>query len=383
MRRPSRSRALAAASALLAASAAPAEPPPPPPYTTPGPTIGIKLTLPPNALEHLGPSGLDPKDPAFAVKLKALASPASASLRGRVAPRTTQPAAVKLPAAAGLAAKVGAPVSATLQRAQTENGAPLGWGTAVKASPGAYYLLFETPQKVSVPPGPAFGGASMTFDWGCSASVPYYAVVASADDPNLWPGLSKVAPANGKWSYWVKFGVGTLPIGRKRTAPTHVSFGSANAASFPLDYQADVATYFVTALVTHAPELVAPGAGFDANHAKLANPGAARVGAGNWQVQTQGDDLLGVGVALAPGAKVTATAIKSALSAVSPQDLTPDNSWRGATVTAPPAGSDLRTGVRWHFSGIDTLDYVLEWTIEAPLGQRPLLTMPKPGDCSS
>jgi hypothetical protein len=50
-------------------------------------------------------------------------------------------------------------------------------------------------------------------------------------------------------------------------------------------------------------------------------------------------------------------------------------------VTTPPAGNDLRTAVHWHYSGIDSLDYTVEWTLSGPLGQRPLLTMAKYGSC--
>jgi hypothetical protein len=88
-------------------------------------------------------------------------------------------------------------------------------------------------------------------------------------------------------------------------------------------------------------------------------------------------------VQLAPGWKVTSTTIKSAVSATAPQDLSPDNTWRGASVTTTPQGSDLRSAVHWHYSGIDSLDYTMEWQLSGPAGQRPLLTMAKNGSCDN
>ena len=107
------------------------------------------------------------------------------------------------------------------------------------------------------------------------------------------------------------------------------------------------------------------------------------MGAGNWLTQTTGEDLVGVGGQLGQGWKVTSTTIKSAVSAAAPTDLSPDNTWRGATVTTAPQGTDLRTAIHWHYSGIDSLDYTVEWQLTGPLGQRPLTTVTKYGSCDN
>ena len=79
----------------------------------------------------------------------------------------------------------------------------------------------------------------------------------------------------------------------------------------------------------------------------------------------------------------TSTVIKSALSATRPQDLAPDDAGRGARVTQTPPPGTLRTGVTWHYSGIDSLDYTIEWTLTGPAGQRPIMTMTKHDSCDS
>jgi hypothetical protein len=78
---------------------------------------------------------------------------------------------------------------------------------------------------------------------------------------------------------------------------------------------------------------------------------------------------------------VKSAVIKAASSAAAPLETAPENIWRGATVTLQPQGGTLRTGVHWHYGGIDTLDYTIEWTLVGPLGQRPLLTMAKFNSC--
>ena len=230
--------------------------------------------------------------------------------------------------------------------------------------------------------------ASTSLNYGCSAKFIVISRAAAADDPNFTYGLQKLSPSNGSYPYYVDVEFSTLPIGQPRKTQMTFSFENVVTAPYQVTLQPDMGTATISVTIDHVPEVTGIGVVYpwgstnlsNAN-AKLGSPSTQRVGAGNWQTQTSGDDLLGVGVGLGQGWKVVSTAVKSAMSATSPLDLSPDNTWRGATVTTPPSGSDLRTAVHFHYSGIDSLDYTLEWTLSGPMGQRPILTLAKYGDC--
>ena len=94
--------------------------------------------------------------------------------------------------------------------------------------------------------------------------------------------------------------------------------------------------------------------------------------------------MVGVGVNLGSGWSVTSTKIIAAHSVLdAPNDSTPDDSYRGASVTQPPSSGRLQTGVHWHYGVAESLSYTIEWQLQGPSGQRPLLTMPLGGPCDS
>ena len=81
---------------------------------------------------------------------------------------------------------------------------------------------------------------------------------------------------------------------------------------------------------------------------------------------------------------MTSTKIFAAHSVLdAPNDNTPDNSYRGATVTQLPQSNRLQTTVHWHYGPAESLSYTIEWQLQGPGGQRPLMTMPLGGHCDS
>ncbi|PZR63428.1 MAG: hypothetical protein DLM53_01190 [Candidatus Eremiobacter antarcticus] len=191
------------------------------------------------------------------------------------------------------------------------------------------------------------------------------------------PVLKAVPPA--AYVYAI---VGTLPVGHQQPAQVSLSWGNVNTAAFSvvLDPDTGSATMDLTILATPAVSTNTYGIG--ASNATLEYPTTTRVGSGDWSHQTSGDDLIGVSVALEPGWTVTSAKITSANSTTTPTDYSPDNTWRGASVTTAPT-SDMRTAVHWHYSGIDSLAYTLEWNLTGPVGQRPISTLAKSGSCDT
>jgi hypothetical protein len=255
--------------------------------------------------------------------------------------------------------------------------------------PGRYFFLVETKTKIAVKGGPSFSVGNIALNYGCSAQLGInFTTAAAGDDPNFsGEGVPSRPPANGSYYYWASVDFSEMPIGQPRQTQATLTFENV-AAPVSLLLQPTQGTATLSVTIDHSPKLTGTGlvypwgpTGLTASNAQLGSSGQARVGGGNWETQTQGDDLVGIGVGLGQGWQVVSTKISSAVSAISPQDLSPDNTWRGAGVTTPPAGNDLRTAVHWHYSGIDSLDYTVEWTLSGPLGQRPLLTMAKYGSC--
>jgi hypothetical protein len=265
--------------------------------------------------------------------------------------------------------------------------------------PGGYFVRVTTGgQAVDGLPLNTQILASAAIAVGCTPAYPGGSfhpgdsvVAFDARSPGVTEALNLPAGDGSQPAYYVNVPILTLPIGKPREGQLAVSF--ANVTGYPsyVTFIPETLTVTVDATVDHSPALtgagsVAPwgGTGIGPGNASLGNPGVPRVGGGtDYSVQTQGDDLVGAGLSLGPGWKVTSTAIKSAFSAVAPDVLAPDNTWRGASVKQAPEGADLRTITHWHYSGIDSLDYTIEWTLQGPAGQRPLMTMQKIGDCDS
>jgi hypothetical protein len=378
--------------------------------TTPGPAAALALpagaAVSPEAAERLRKAGLDPKDPNLGAKLRSLAAGASAgyarthvmsstaassggagSAKRSIAPKGASGGASSAPFS-------GLPVPGTIVAAYEALGAPLFGNRPISAQssknfPGLYHFLVRTNKKIAVKSGPTFSDASASLSYGCSAALdPIHAMAAAADDPNFQMGLPSVPPSGGSYSYYVTVQFPSLPVGQARSAQLTLSFENVATAPYGVTLLPDMGTATVSVTIDQVPQVTGVGSvspwgstNLSNANAKLASSSTPRVGAGNWQTQTSGDDLVGVSVGLGPGWTVTSTAVKSAMSGTSPQDLSPDNAWRGAAVTMPPSGSDLRTAVHWHYSGIDSLTYTVEWHLAGPMGQRPLLTMAKYGSC--
>ena len=181
---------------------------------------------------------------------------------------------------------------------------------------------------------------------------------------------------------YVNVAIPTLPVGHRQSAQVSLSLGTVTTAPFTVVLDPDAGSATLDITITSNPAVATNNYGVGGSNATLDYPGTARVGAGDWSKQTSGDDLIGSGIVLEPGWKVTSAAIISANSTAAPNDFSPDNTWRGASVTTPPT-SDMRTIVHWHYSGIDSLTYTLEWTLTGPMGQRPISTMAKIGSCDT
>jgi hypothetical protein len=362
-----------------------------------------QLAISPEATERLRKAGLDAKDPNLGAKLRSLAGPASSAYaRSHVLSFTARshtavrPQRFSRAAAASVAGspspgpKITIPGHGTIAKSYdinaSPNASPLPLGANPKFSSGNYLFLVMTDQKIADP-----SNVSTAVSFGCSANPGVYVATDgwAADDPMI-PGLQKLSFSNGSYPYYVSVNINWLWIGQPRPAQMTLSFPNVVTAPYQVTLQPDTETATISVTVDHVPQVTGVGTfgawgstNISNANAKLGAPGTARVGtgAGNWQTQTTGDDLIGVGVALGPGWKVVSAVVKSAMSVAAPQDLTPENPWRGAAVTLPPSASDLRTAVHWHYDGIDSLDYTLEWTLSGPMGQRPLLTMAKNGSC--
>jgi hypothetical protein len=292
------------------------------------------------------------------------------------------------------------PVPGSIVGIYDDQGTALGSNPTLSSShgthyPGQYTFLVRTSQKVAVKGGPMFSSGNASLTLPCSPwGMMLFVRAAAADDPNFLPGLGgvpSVPSGNGSYNYYVTLDfMGSYPLGQTRAGQLSLSFENVATAALPVTMLPDTATATIDVTIDHKPSFNGAGnlypwgsTNLTAGNASLGSSGVARVGAGNWETQTAGDDLVGMGVQLGAGWKVTSTTIKSAVSAASPQDLSPDNAWRGASVTTSPQGTDLRTAVHWHYSGIDSIDYTVEWQLTGPLGERPLTTMAKYGACDN
>jgi hypothetical protein len=383
--------ALAAASAGLLS--APSRAASPVATATPAP-------VPPAVLERLKSAGLDARAPDFTSRLKALAaqtgpayvrshvlSTAPVAVRKASPPR---PSPLTASAAAGAARRLNKALPLTLTKGSIAfqiwdvNHTPSDLSSTPLASPVPWAFLVFVEQKVEIS-----GSGSMTLSLGCAGlrSSAHALVVEAFGDffkgtPWYFPSLGDAYP------YWV------LPddfppfaIGKKRSGTISITFDGVNASA-PASFLPTEATVTIDVTIDHTPALGGVGTvspwgstGLASKNALLQNPATPRVGNGDWTSSLKGNDLVGDGVQVTPGWTITSTTIKSALSAAAPQDTSPENSWRGAKVTLPPQAGTLRTGVAWHYSGVDTLDYTVEWTLTGPLGVRPLLTMAKHDAC--
>lgn len=237
---------------------------------------------------------------------------------------------------------------------------------------------------VAPDPFHTFTLGSIQYSLGCVPKAPPYSLEYAFRGDNGaenidWhlPLLKDLPP----YAY-VNVAMGTLPVGHQQPAQVSLSWGNVSTSSFNVVLDPDAGSATMDITITSTPAVATNSYRVGASNAALEYPGTVRVGAGDWSKQTSGDDLIGSGITLEPGWKVTGGSIISANSTTSPTDFSPDNTWRGALVTTPPT-SDMRTIVHWHYSGIDSLTYTLEWTLTGPMGQRPISTMAKIGSCDT
>lgn len=116
------------------------------------------------------------------------------------------------------------------------------------------------------------------------------------------------------------------------------------------------------------------GLGMTAANIQYRVAGLSRVNAGT--LPFSGQDVIGKGIALGPGITATAKIVASHSIADIGDDSTPDNAYRGATVTIAPAAGRLETVVAWHVEPQESLQYAIQWTFTGRQGQRPVLSMP-------
>jgi hypothetical protein len=301
------------------------------------------------------------------------------------------------------------PVQGHLQNVYADGGALLGDPPQLAVAklagnwPGLYYyeLLTAAPIQTVGSDEMTVGTAHMNF--GCQppdanaefldGTVANPAVyLFGADNPRAQAhGLHMYRNGQGSYVYYIELWIPALSVGHTRPGSVSFSFLNVDTSSSNVQLVPDQLTVTVDATVDQSPAFAGAGSvdpwgpsGIGPGNATLASPGVERVGDGaSYATQTQGDDILGAGLRLGAGWSVTSAKIKSAWSATAPSDLAPDSTWRGAILKQGPQGSDLRTLVHWHYSGIDSLAYTVEWTLTGPAGQRPLMSMATAGSCGN
>jgi hypothetical protein len=365
------------------------------------PALEKTALLPPaDVVAHLKSAGLDAKDPALGAKLKALAQQhGTAYVRNHVV--SSSPVVSKQPSRAFIRAQGPTQVrmAAPEARLASVNGQFVGLAEFL----GSVHTLKDAPPQPGqwiaaiisanlLLPANSVSPATFSVSFDCGGLNPRWsgrAFSTSYSAIQEWPQVYQPQLIGPPYKYVATSDSGPeLPIGRIRTGNMTIQFDAVSVSASPR-FAPGQASVTIDATVDHTPVLTGIGSvspwgstGLGATNATLQNAGTPRVGTGDWSVNTQGTDTVG-DVQLGPGWTVTSTVIKSAVSATTPQNLVPDNTWRGAKVTQTPPPGTLRTGVAWHYSGVDSLDYTIEWTLSGPLGQRPLMTMVKHDSCDS
>lgn len=199
--------------------------------------------------------------------------------------------------------------------------------------------------------------------------------------------LKVMPPVAGREYFYIEVKHGGLDLGaspRNLTVSVKTDFSLPASISITAHAQPVLAT--ITLTIDAAPPFVTSNSfGIGKSNGLFGNPGATRLDPGtNPSASTAGDDKIGVGVNLGPGWSVTSTKVVAAHSVLdAPNDATPDNSYRGAAVTQSPSSGRLETTVHWHYGAAESLSYTIEWQLQGPGGQRPILTMPLGGPCDS
>jgi hypothetical protein len=253
-------------------------------------------------------------------------------------------------------------------------------------------VSYPTDAFFGYPQDPDFAG-TVTFSGACGIN---------ATNQNTWLiGGNGVGYANGPYSMnltakpdsggtsymYVEvrapgFALGAQP--RNMTITIRVASSTATSTTIPMVALPADATVDLT--IDSAPPFVTANSfGIGSGNGVFASPGNTRLDPGtNPTASTSGDDMVGVGVNLGAGWTVASAKIVAAHSVLdAPNDSTPDDAYRGASVTQAPSAGRLQTGVHWHYGVAESLSYTIEWKLEGPTGQRPLMTMPLTGSCDS
>lgn len=245
---------------------------------------------------------------------------------------------------------------------------------------GAYFALFSSPNDVPNPPK-----ATLTYG-PCGLPATATGMIVTGDSPNQGATAPQTKKhANGIWYYYVEIprvGVG----GSQQKVTVNADMGPVGSGSFTMTVLPWQATAKITLTIDASPPFLTSNPyGLAAKNGLFGSPGVARLDPGtNPTASTSGDDVVGLGVNLGTGWTVTSATITSAHSVLdAPNDSTPDNAYRGATITKQPSAGRLETGVHWHYGASESLSYTVEWGLAGPWGQRPLSTMPLSGSCDS
>jgi hypothetical protein len=121
--------------------------------------------------------------------------------------------------------------------------------------------------------------------------------------------------------------------------------------------------------------------GFTAANTSFGQPTVERVNLGDQPLE--GVDTFGTGIQLGAGYVATARIVAAHSIADLGADTSPDNGYRGASISIQPQSNRLQTSVKWHIGPGDSLQYEVAWTLTGPEGQRALMTLPKRGPCDS
>jgi hypothetical protein len=357
-------------------------------------------------------AGLDPADPGLATKLQAKLRGSEASFLGahvssiRIAPKKPQVSSARSMgggAPAGAASSAfgptqgvgsGSRIRSMLENITLEDIYSRGGTRVTEFDPygGYYYALVSSKSKGG--DGKWFcycGAVTVTGPCGVNVSAQGQEVMGgvfvATDNGSHGNNLKVMPAAAGKDYFYVRLDQGGLNLGaspRNLTVSVKTDYSVWSSISISARSQPVMAT--ITLTIDAAPPFFTNNTfGIGKSNGLFANPGATRLDPGtNPNASTGGDDKVGVAVNLGPGWSVTGTKIVAAHSVLdAPNDSTPDNSYRGASVTQTPSSGRLETTVHWHYGAAESLSYTIEWQLQGPGGQRPLLTMPLGGPCDS
>jgi hypothetical protein len=226
---------------------------------------------------------------------------------------------------------------------------------------------------------------SVSFN-GCSSAVTFNNVLLNiSSDFQKSPFLSEFKDSNGLHYYYLLIWGSEVSLGASPHDMT-VSLQGPLQASFSYPAISPSASATIQLTVDSNPSLnVSADSGIKYSNVQLAMPNKPRLDpATNPIAVTTGEDILGFGVNLGSGWKVKSARIVAAHSVLdSPGINTSEDFYRGASISQMPSDGRLQTLVHWHYGFAESISYTIEWELEGPSGQRPLMTMPLSGPCDS